>query len=124
MRLACFLLVNGWIAVRTSPASTDLSGRAPERRIHHRVLVGASAWLLVDEQRFAAECVNVSMGGASVLTQAALHTGSTVRFELSLGMDRGSVSIQCEVVRVTQAEVGLRFLALDRASLEAILSLL
>jgi len=111
-------------AVRTSQPPTDISGRAPERRLHHRVLVGAPAWLLVDEQRIAAECVNVSMGGASLLTQAPLHTGNTVRFELALGTDRGSVSIQCEVVRVTPGEAGLRFLALDRASLEAILSLL
>jgi hypothetical protein len=104
--------------------SADVSGRAPERRIHHRVLVGASAWLIVDEARFSAECVNVSMGGAAVRTQAKVATGSVVAFELSLGNDRGSVVIQCEVVRASNAELGLRFLALDRASLEAILSLL
>lgn len=102
----------------------DVSGRAPERRIHHRVLVGAAAWILLDEQRFDAECVNLSMGGAAVRTQAPLHTGSLVWFELSMGLDRGSVSIQCEVVRVSATDTGLRFIALDRASLEAILSLL
>jgi hypothetical protein len=110
--------------VRTSQRPTDVSGRAPERRMHHRVLVGAPAWLLVDDQRLDAECVNVSMGGAAVKCDQALHTGSTLRFELSLGLDRGSISIRCEVVRASKAEVGLRFLALDRASLEAILSLL
>jgi len=88
------------------------------------VLVGAAAWLVVADERFAAECVNVSMGGAAVRTAALLHTGDVLWFELSLGMDRGSVSIQCEVVRVTPGEAGLRFIALDRASLEAILSLL
>jgi hypothetical protein len=123
--LACFLLQ---IAAISVPASsyppTDVSGRAPERRLHHRVLVGAPAWLLIDGQRFDAECVNVSMGGAAVRTPATLHTGSLLRFELSRGLDRGSVSIQCEVVRVSGAEVGLRFIALDRASLEAILTLL
>jgi hypothetical protein len=87
-------------------------------------LVGAAAWLVVADERFDAECVNVSMGGAAVRTSAALHTGDVLWFELSLGMDRGSVSIQCEVVRITLAETGLRFIALDRASLEAILSLL
>ncbi len=105
-------------------AEADVSGRAPERRIHHRVLVGAAAWLLVDDERFSAECVNVSMGGAAVRTQARIATGSIIRFELSLGMDGGSVAIQCEVVRASQAELGLRFMALDRASLEAIVSLL
>jgi c-di-GMP-binding flagellar brake protein YcgR len=80
--------------------------------------------VLVDEQRFAAECVNVSMGGAAVRTMARVATGSVVAFELSLGMDRGSVVIRCEVVRASKAELGLRFLALDRASLEAVLSLL
>jgi len=104
--------------------SADVSGRAPERRNHHRVLVGASAWLIVDEARFSAECVNVSMGGAAVRTDAQVRTGSVVNFELSLGTDRGSIVIQCEVVRASKAELGLRFLALDRASLEAILSLL
>jgi hypothetical protein len=102
----------------------DLSGRAPERRFHHRVLAGATGWLLVDGQRFDAECVNVSMGGASVLCSAAVHTGDIVRLELPAGMSRGSASIRCEVVRASQTDVGLRFLALDRPSLDAIVSLL
>jgi len=63
------------------------------------------------------------MGGAQVRTAAALATGAVVRLELALGYDRGSVSIQCEVVRAAGEHVGLRFLALDRPSLEAILSL-
>ena len=102
----------------------DVSGRAPERRIHHRVLVGAAAWLVTEDDRHSAECVNVSMGGAAVRTDARLLTGQVMRFELSLGLDHRSVSIPCEVVRSAQAELGLRFLALDRASLEAVLSLL
>jgi hypothetical protein len=114
---------SGWFSIVRSTSSTDVSGRAPERRVHHRALVGAFAWLIVNEQRFDAECVNVSMGGAAVRTQAAVHTGAIVRFELSLGHDGGSVAIQCEVVRSGKAELGLRFMALDRASLEAILRL-
>ena len=106
----------------------DLSGRAPERRIHHRVLAGAAAWLIIDDGRVSAECVDVSMGGAAVATEAHVQTGSIVCFELSLGMDAGSVAIQCEVVRAaereTQRELGLRFLALDRAALEGILKFL
>ena len=105
----------------SSPA--DASGRAPERRFHRRTLVGAAAWLLIDDERRSAECVDVSMGGAQVRTAAQLATGMLVRLELALGLDRGSVSIQCEVVRCSGDHVGLRFLALDRASLEAILSL-
>ena len=110
-------------AVRPHPP-TDLSGRAPERRIHHRVLVGAAAWLVTETDRYSAECVNVSMGGAAVATSACIPTGSVVKFELSLGGDRPSVTIRCEVVRASKAELGLRFMALDRASLEAVLSLL
>jgi c-di-GMP-binding flagellar brake protein YcgR len=110
-------------SISTRPVAEDLSGRAPERRHHHRALVGASAWLVVDEQRYDAECVNVSMGGAAVLTAAAPAMGSHVRFELSLGLDRGSVAIDAEVVRAAEGEVGLRFLELDRASLEALLAL-
>lgn len=102
---------------------TDASGRAPERRFHRRTLVGAAAFLIVDDERKSAECVDVSMGGAQVRTSTRLATGSIVRLELLLGRDRGSASIQCEVVRVAGALVGLRFLALDRPSLEAILSL-
>jgi hypothetical protein len=124
--LARFLL---WLPSTVASPShfpgANLSGRAPERRNHHRVLVGAPAWLLVDDdERYGAECVDVSMGGAAVRSEAAIRTGSVVRFELALGKDRGSVSIQCEVVRASDAQLGLRFLALDRASLEAILSLL
>ncbi len=101
----------------------DASGRAPERRFHRRTLVGAAAWLVIDDERRSAECVDVSMGGAQVRTAAKLNTGALVRLELALGLDRGSVSIQCEVVRRAGEQVGLRFLALDRQSLEAILSL-
>jgi len=116
-------------AIVSSPSrdpgvQADPSGRAPERRIHHRVLVGAAAWLLVDDARYGAECVNVSMGGAAVRTDARIPTGRVVSFELSLGHDHRSVTIECEVVRATKAELGLRFLALNRASLEAIVSLL
>jgi hypothetical protein len=110
--------------VYSGSSSADPSGRAPERRNHHRVLVGAAAWLIVGDERVSAECVDVSMGGAAVLTEARVATGMVTRLELALGMDRGSVSIQCEVVRRSGTQVGLRFLALDRASLEAIVSLL
>ena len=104
--------------------SPSPSGRAPERRIHRRVPIGTGAWVVVDDQRFSAECVNVSMGGAAVRTVAHPRTGSVVRLELSLGADDGSCSIKCEVVRTAGPNLGLRFMALDRASLEAILSLL
>ncbi len=109
--------------MRQTSRSVDVSGRAPERRHHHRALVGASAWLLVAEDRYDAECVNVSMGGAAVRSTAALPVGTPLRFELSLGNDRGSVGIDAEIVRAGEAELGLRFLALDRASMEALLLL-
>ncbi len=108
------------VTIGRFPAAT---GRAPERRSHHRVLSGAAAWLVVDGERISAECVNVSMGGAAVLVEALPPVGSVIWFELSLGMDRGSIAIQCEVVR-SSPDLGLRFMALDRRSLEAILSLL
>lgn len=102
----------------------DVSGRAPERRNHRRVLAGAPAWLLVGDQRFSAECFDLSIGGAGIFTEQSVLAGSVVRLELSLGMDRGTVTVDCEVVRGAETELGLRFLALDRASLEAIGSLL
>jgi hypothetical protein len=101
-----------------------LSERGHERRAHRRVDLAAGAWLIVDERRLPAECTNVSMGGASVRSQASSHTGGIVRLELALGGDEHPVSISCEVVRKSGTELGLRFLALDRTSLEAILSLL
>ena len=119
-----FSAVHWLLMTSAGHSERDFSGRAPERRLHHRVLVGAAAWLVVDAERYDAECVDVSMGGAAVRTQANVRTGSVVTFELSRGLDRGSVAIRCEVVRASQAELGLRFLALDRPSLEALLSLL
>lgn len=98
--------------------------RASERRVHHRVPIGTTASIIVDDHRSPAECSNVSMGGAAVRTTARAATGSVVRLELALGTDAHSVSITCEVVRATNNELGLRFMALDRTSLEAILSLL
>lgn len=92
--------------------------------MHRRARVGRTAWIVIDQQRFAAECLNASMGGAAVRSDAPATTGSFVRFELSPDDDGGVVSIQCEVVRAGAGELGLRFTALDRASLEAILSLL
>ena len=107
-----------------SPSTPSPSGRPPERRIHRRVPIVTAAFIMASEQRFAADCLNVSMGGAAVRTHARARTGSIVHLELSLGADNSSVSIQCEVVRSTPTELGLRFMALDRPSLEAILSLL
>lgn len=128
MALAAWLLWHAFCSyVRPAVSISnypDVSGRAPERRIHHRVLVGAPAWLIVGDERFSAECVNLSMGGAALFSEQLLPTGALARLELSLGLDRGTVSIRCEVVRAEQAELGLRFLALDRAALEAIVSLL
>jgi hypothetical protein len=112
------------VAVLSISRFPDVSGRAPERRVHHRVLVGAPAWLVIDGDRIDAECVDVSMGGAALRSDATVATGSVVWFELSLGMDRGSISIECEVVRTSPASISVRFLALDRASLEAVLALL
>jgi hypothetical protein len=118
-----FSAVSG-LTMSSTSRSPSPSGRAPERRIHRRVPVGTAAWVMLDDQRFSAECINVSMGGAAVRTDARAPTGSIVHLELSLGTDGSSCSIQCEVVRATHGELGLRFMALDRASLEAILSLL
>ena len=78
---------------------------------------------MVDGERHDAECVNVSLGGAAVRSRAAVRVGTLLRFELSLGMDRGSVAIESEVVRVSELELGLRFVSLDRPSLEALLEL-
>jgi hypothetical protein len=110
--------------MREGHTAVDASGRAPERRAHHRALVGAAAWLIVGDERHDAECVDISMGGAAIRTDARPPTGTVALFELSLGLDRGSIVIQCEVARSSATELGLRFMALDRPSLEAILALL
>jgi PilZ domain len=102
----------------------DLSGRAPERRFHHRALVGAPAWLVTEDARHPGECFDVSMGGAAVRTDAALPVGSRLKLEIALGRLRRPVVIPCEVVRIAKGELGLRFTALDRASLETLTSLL
>ncbi len=101
----------------------DISGRAPERRLHHRALVSAPAWLLVEGERHDAQCIDLSMGGAAIHTQAHVATGAVVWLELCVFADRGSISIRCEAVRASERELGLRFLSLDRRSLEAILAL-
>lgn len=110
--------------MRSPGRSSTPSGRARERRLHRRVPVATAAWLLARDQRTAAECINVSMGGAAVRSPARIATGSVVRLELSIGTDEHAIAIDCEVVRATPGELGLRFMALSRSSLEAILSLL
>ena len=64
--------------------SLDTSGRAPERRLHHRVMSGASAWLVTESERHDAECVNVSMGGAAVIRSRANRAGA--RFPSACGI--------------------------------------
>jgi hypothetical protein len=87
-------------------------------------VVTTAALVLEDGQRYAARCLNVSMGGAAVQAQVRTSTGQLVRLELTLTPERSAISIPCEIVRAADSEVGLRFLALDRVSLEAILALL
>ena len=107
------------------PDAIRAFAQGAERRIHRRVQVVTAAWLRVDgEQRFPAECLNVTMGGAAVLTDVTLSSGRVVQLELTLGKQERHVVLSCEVVRARGAELGLRFIALDRPSLEAILSLL
>lgn len=109
----------------SNPAALfDVSGRAPERRIHHRALVGASAWLQIGDERVPAECVDISMGGAAVRTSVELVNGTLVAFELEGSWDHGAILVDCEIVRTEPGELGLRFLTLSRRSLETIARLI
>lgn len=94
-----------------------------ERRRHRRVGVRAPASLVSSWNVGTAECVDLSMGGAGLLSDATPPSGSKLKLELHLGPGRRVIA-SAEVVRSCDGSVGIRFVQLDPKSMAAILSML
>lgn len=96
---------------------------ASERRSHRRVKVVVPAEILLGEEAIPAGLLSVSLGGAALRAQLDCPVGQrlVLRFRLP---DRGWIDFSAELVRVSERSVGVRFLALDRASFDALMALL
>ncbi len=70
---------------------------------------------------YPAHCMNLSLGGAGLRSDARVAAGAVVRLAIDLGGGR-RVQALAEVVRTNGTEVGARFIQLDPSSMVAILS--
>jgi hypothetical protein len=95
-----------------------------ERRSHRRVKVVVPAEIVVGSQPATpAALLSLSLGGAAMRAEIDCAVGQplTVRFRLP---DRGWVDFTAELVRVSTRSIGVRFLAFDRVSFDALMKLL
>ena len=94
-----------------------------ERRSHRRVKVVVPAEILLGNDAVPAGLLSVSLGGAALRAQLDCPIGQrlVLRFRLP---DRGWIDFSAELVRVSERSVGVRFLALDRTSFDALMALL
>jgi hypothetical protein len=87
------------------------------------VKVAVPAEILVGEQSSPAALLSISLGGAALRSEIDVPVGQrlVLRFRLP---DRGWVDFSAELVRVSARSIGVRFLALDRVSFDALVKLL
>ncbi|MCU0691081.1 MAG: PilZ domain-containing protein [Polyangiaceae bacterium] len=91
----------------------------PNRRRHQRVSLAAPARLLVDDVICAAQCLDLSVGGARLQCEASVPSGTTLELDVEFDATRRA-RIPSEVVRVDDTSVSVRFVRLDPNSLAAI----
>jgi hypothetical protein len=95
-----------------------------ERRIHRRVRLEREVTVELVNARFSGRSLNVSVGGMALelaCDPRTIAAGDRVTVRLDLGSGAFALTTG-EVMRVTSREIGLRFVALDRSSLMALLS--
>jgi hypothetical protein len=96
-----------------------------ERRVHRRVDLEREVVIDFAESSFSGRTLNVSVGGMALQLACAsprqLVVGARVTVRLDLG-DSAFALTTGEIMRVTRNALGLRFVALDRDSLLALLS--
>ena len=94
-----------------------------ERRSHRRVKVAVPAEIVLNEHATPAALLSISLGGAALRAEIDCPIGQrlTLRFRLP---DRGWVDFSGELVRISARSIGVRFLALDRVSFDALVKLL
>jgi hypothetical protein len=95
-----------------------------ERRVHRRVRLERDVTVELENARFTGRSINVSVGGMALelaCDPRAIAAGDRVTVRLDLGSGAFALTTG-EVMRVTAREIGLRFVALDRTSLLALLS--
>jgi hypothetical protein len=96
-----------------------------ERRVHRRVELEREVTVELSEARFSGRSLNVSVGGMALELTCAnpreLTVGARVTVRLDLG-DGAFALTTGEIMRATRSALGLRFVALDRDSLLALLA--
>jgi hypothetical protein len=107
---------------KSEPAAPE-SIPSSERRSHRRVRVAVPAEILIGERSWPAALLSISLGGAALRAEIDCPVGGRLilRFRLP---DRGWVDFTAELVRVSARSIGVRFLALDRVSFDALVKLL
>lgn len=93
-----------------------------ERRSHRRVKVAVPAEILVGEASSPAALLSISFGGAALRAEIDCPIGQ--RLVLRFRLPDGWVDFSAELVRRSARSVGVRFLALDRPSFDAVVQLL
>ena len=96
-----------------------------ERRVHRRVQLERETVINLADASFSGRSLNVSVGGMALRLACAspreLVVGARVTVRLELGAGAFALTTG-EIVRVTRGALGLRFVALDRDSLMALLA--
>jgi hypothetical protein len=93
---------------------------ASERRNHRRIPIEATAAVNLGEEAAPVSCVDLSVGGLLLDSDAPPPLGTRVSIELELE-DAVSVKTEAEVVRAEGSRIGLRFLRLQPEALRALL---
>jgi hypothetical protein len=78
---------------------------------------------MLNEQPIPAALLSISLGGAALRAEVDCAVGQrlTLRFRLP---ERGWIEFAAELVRVSARSIGVRFLAFDRVSFDALVKLL
>jgi hypothetical protein len=96
-----------------------------ERRVHRRVELEREVTVELADATFSGRSLNVSVGGMALELACAspreLAIGARVTVRLDLG-DGAFALTTGEILRVSRSALGLRFVALDRDSLLALLA--
>jgi predicted acyl esterase len=96
-----------------------------ERRVHRRVQLDREVAIDLADASFSGRSLNVSVGGMALELACASPRELTVGVRVTVRVDLGAGAFALttgEIMRVARGVLGLRFVALDRTSLLALLA--